>query len=61
MDLFDGRRLPSRTTPGKQLLPVVPSCVAEAQRNWDKTLTTKVQTKYFNNMCIQDMELAPEG
>lgn len=51
MDWFDERRLPSQTVPGKQLLPKVP-----AKCNWDKPLSSKVQTRHFLYMDVEDME-----
>ena len=55
MDWYDGRKLPSRTAPSKQLLPAIPACIAEAKRNWDKPSADKVQTRIFASMNLKDM------
>ncbi|KAI5094524.1 E3 ubiquitin/ISG15 ligase TRIM25-like [Silurus meridionalis] len=49
-DLYDGKRLPSRTSPVKQLIPAVPACVTEMRRFWDKPFSHRVPVKGFSRL-----------
>ncbi|KAI5629051.1 hypothetical protein C0J50_8203, partial [Silurus asotus] len=55
-DLYDGKRLPSRTSPVKQLIPAVPACVTEMRRFWDKPFSHRVPVKGFSRLEVHDME-----
>ncbi|KAI5108305.1 hypothetical protein C0J45_1899, partial [Silurus meridionalis] len=55
-DLYDGKRLPSRTSPVNQLIPAVPACVAEMRRFWDKPFSHRVPVKSFSRLEVHDME-----
>ena len=56
-DWFDEKRIPSRTIPGKQLLPTVPACLAEAKRNKEKLLYSNALTMEFAALDMQGMEV----
>lgn len=55
-DLFDGKRLPPRVTPAKQLLPAVPACMAEMKRYWDKPFSHRVPVKGFTQVDVHGMD-----
>lgn len=55
-DLYDGKVLPSSVTVAKQLMPVVPACLREVKRYWDKPLRHRVPVKGFSGLDIQGME-----
>ncbi len=46
-DLYDGKRLPSRTSTVKQLIPAVPACVTEMRCFWHKPFSHRVPVKGF--------------
>lgn len=52
-DLYDGKRLPSRTSPAKQLLPVVLACLREAKGLWDKPGTSKFPARSSPCLVMQ--------
>ncbi len=54
-DLYDGKRLPSRLPPAKQLIPAVPACVAEMKKFWDKPFSHRVPVKGFSKLDVQGM------
>ena len=55
-DLYDGKRLPSRAPPVKQLIPAVPACVSEMKRFWDKPFSHRVPVKGFSRLDVDKME-----
>ena len=55
-DLYDGKVLPTSMTAAKQLMPVVPACLREVKRYWDKPLRHRVPVKGFSGLDIQGME-----
>lgn len=55
-DLYDGKRLPSRAPPAKQLIPAVPACVSEMKRFWDKPFSHRVPVKGFSRLDVDKME-----
>lgn len=55
-DIFDGKRLPSRAPPARQLLPAVPACVVETKRFWDKPFSHRVPVKGFSTVDIHGMD-----
>lgn len=55
-DIYDGKRLPSRLPPAKQLLPALPACVAEMKRSWDKPFSHRVPVKGYSSLDVSEME-----
>ncbi|KAI5102388.1 hypothetical protein C0J45_7740, partial [Silurus meridionalis] len=55
-DLYEGKKLPSRTSPVKQLIPAVPACVTEMCCFWDKPFSHRVPVKGFSRLEVHDME-----
>lgn len=55
-DLYDGKRLPSCTSPAKQLIPAVPACIAEMRYFWDKPFSHRVPIKGFFMLDVVNME-----
>lgn len=49
-------KLPSCTVHGKQCVPLIPACLAEAKRNWDKPLSGKVSVEDFAAKDMQGVE-----
>ncbi len=54
-DLYDGKSLPSRTSPVKQLIPAAPACVTEMRRFWDKPFSHRVPVKAFSRLDVHIM------
>ncbi|KTG34977.1 hypothetical protein cypCar_00025899, partial [Cyprinus carpio] len=52
----DGKRLPSRISPVKQLIPAVPACVTEMRHFWDKPISHRVPVKGFSRLDVHNME-----
>ena len=48
--------LPTSLTVAKQLMPMVPACLREVKRYWDKPLRHRVPVKGFSGLDIQGME-----
>ncbi|RXN29965.1 copper homeostasis cutC -like protein [Labeo rohita] len=55
-DIYDGKRLPSRLPPAKQLLPALPACIAEMKRSWDKPFSHRVPVKGYSSLDVSEME-----
>ncbi|KAJ8333524.1 hypothetical protein SKAU_G00415320 [Synaphobranchus kaupii] len=51
-DLYDGKWLPSRQPPGRQLLPAVPACMKEMRKYWDKPFRSRVPVKGYSSLEI---------
>ncbi|RXN30130.1 neuron navigator 3-like protein [Labeo rohita] len=51
-DIYDGKRLPSRLPPAKQLLPALPACIAEMKRSWDKPFSHRVPVKGYSSLDV---------
>ncbi|KAJ8332968.1 hypothetical protein SKAU_G00418640 [Synaphobranchus kaupii] len=51
-DLYDGKWLPSRQPPGRQLLPAVPACMKEIRKYWDKPFRSRVPVKGYSSLEI---------
>ena len=49
-DLYDGKVLPTSLTVAKQLMPMVPACLREVKRYWDKPLRHRVPVKGFSGL-----------
>ncbi len=55
-DLYDGKVLPSRQVPAKQLMPAVPACMKEMKRYWDKPFRHRVPVKGYSGLEIAGSE-----
>ncbi|XP_029963540.1 uncharacterized protein LOC115400030 [Salarias fasciatus] len=51
-DLYDGKILPSRPVSKKQVMPVVPACMKEMKRFWDKPFRHRVPVKGYSGLEV---------
>ncbi|XP_029965627.1 uncharacterized protein LOC115401518 [Salarias fasciatus] len=51
-DLYDGKILPSRPVSKKQVMPVIPACMKELKRFWDKPFRHRVPVKGYSGLEV---------